>query len=100
MLAQVLEAPILIAIFAHTKEDMSSQTSSPLRLGAEKMSGLIGAVDKAYHHVKGDQAQADEKHSVTGVDALTNGNLGGFGAAQVGTTTGQSMGGNSFGNTV
>ncbi|GAA5989816.1 hypothetical protein JCM5350_002952 [Sporobolomyces pararoseus] len=64
------------------------------------MSGLLGVVDKAYHHVKGDQEAADEKHTVSGVEALTNGNLGGFGSAQVGTTTGQSMGGNSFGNTV
>ncbi|GAA5915895.1 uncharacterized protein JCM6883_003086 [Sporobolomyces salmoneus] len=64
------------------------------------MSGLMGAVDKAYHHVKGDQEAADEKHTVSGVDALTDGALGGQGAAQVGTTTGQSMGGNSFGNTV
>jgi len=33
---------------------------------AKKMSGLLGAVDKAYHHVKGDQEVADEKHTVTG----------------------------------
>ncbi|GAA5957824.1 hypothetical protein JCM3765_003778 [Sporobolomyces pararoseus] len=64
------------------------------------MSGLLGVVDKAYQHIKkgGDNHQGNEDES--GVEALTTGNLGGFGSAQVGTMTGQSMGGNSFGNTV
>jgi len=30
------------------------------------MSGLIGVIDNAYHKVKGDQEEAEEKHTLTG----------------------------------
>ncbi|GAA6034967.1 hypothetical protein JCM8097_002118 [Rhodosporidiobolus ruineniae] len=59
------------------------------------MSGLLGLVDSAYHHLKHDEHR--EKLPSDPNEGLLDGGIGGFGSAANGTLTGRGMGGGLYG---